>query len=65
MKRIKKIKGWAVVMSSAPFHPADWFGCYSIFRRKCDAKYWLKTRVNQNSHPTARVVETEIIIDLR
>ena len=46
-KKIKPIKAWAVMFSRKnPYNPAEWFGAFSIFRKKSDAIYWSNTRVH-------------------
>lgn len=49
-KRVK-IKAWAVVMGSKPFHPAELFSCYSVFRQKRLANYWSLKRVHPSNKP--------------
>lgn len=58
-KRVKKIRGFAVLQCSAPYHPADWLRAYTIFKSEKEAKYWKETRVHpSNTRP--KIVECTI-----
>lgn len=49
IKEVKKVLGYAVVLNrsiSSLYRPNDWFGCYTVFSRKDDAKYWLLNKTH-------------------
>ena len=49
--KTKSVVGWAVVLNRAitsVYMPSEWFGCYTIFNKKEDAKYWLENKARND-----------------
>lgn len=45
------LKGYAVVLNrslSSVYFPNEWFGCYTIFKKREYAEYWLKNKARSD-----------------